>query len=624
MPTTARIPILYLILGVLILVSVVPLWFYGTTVVNDESDRLKTNEKLLQNTITRSLSDDIAQRQANLVSMMGNLASAVQVASSNDLSGTHLASPELRAILEKFVSSSDNVSYATLVNSESKGISAGRNFLLDDFMRRELEHAFAAATDGRAYNGPAMQAGGGKDSRIVRLISVPVSSDGKFMGMIGVIVDLQFLINRLHEQSRGNLLIYVVDRQGRLVAGGDNAHVTGQDMREYEIVQNFIDQGPKARFVATREFKVRQNNESINLLGTYSPVPTLDWAVVAQKPQRDAYQGVYEMQRTAKWLAAVAVFVSILISIFAARAISDPVKTLTESSRAIAKGDFSQRVHLTSRTEIGELAATFNTMSGDLERLVFDLKRSAQENHALFLSSIQMLAGAVDEKDPYTKGHSDRVTRYSVILATELQLLKEEIEKIRISAQLHDVGKIGIEDRILKKPGALTPEEFEIMKTHTSKGASILRPVQALREMIPGIEGHHESLDGRGYPHGYKGDQISLMPRIIMVADTFDAMTTNRPYQAAMDPEYVVRIVNSLVNTKFDPRVVAALSTVFERGSFRIHRAAAVTEGQVAAAAAAGQAQSPSAPQPAASQPATQSISADQPATQNAGEPHGD
>src|SRR5438105_10464046 len=122
-----------------------------------------------------------------------------------------------------------------------------------------------------------------------------------------------------------------------------------------------------------------------------------------------------------------------------------------------------------------------------------------------------MLAGAVDEKDPYTRGHSDRVTRYSVLLATELGLLAEQIEQIRIAAQLHDVGKIGIEDRILKKPGALTPDEYEIMKTHTTKGASILRPVVQLANAIPGIELHHESLDGRGYPRALKGDEIPLM-----------------------------------------------------------------------------------------------------------------
>src|SRR5260370_15411578 len=119
-------------------------------------------------------------------------------------------------------------------------------------------------------------------------------------------------------------------------------------------------------------------------------------------------------------------------------------------------------------------------MADDLGRYVADLKTKWEENLALFLSSIQMLAGAVDEKHTDTRGHSDRVTRYSILTATELGLRQEEIERIRISAQLHDVGKIGIEDRILKKPGALTPEEFEIMKTHPTKGAAILRPVGML------------------------------------------------------------------------------------------------------------------------------------------------
>src|SRR5260370_13297819 len=140
-------------------------------------------------------------------------------------------------------------------------------------------------------------------------------------------------------------------------------------------------------------------------------------------------------------------------------------------------------------------------------------------------------------------------------------LRKEESERIRISAQLHDVGKIGIEDRILKKPGALTPEEFEIMKTHTTKGAAILRPVGMLREMLPGIELHHESLDGRGYPFGLKGDQIPIMPRVVMVADTFDAMTTNRPYQAAMDPDYFTRIITSLPPTNFQTHFAKPITT---------------------------------------------------------------
>jgi len=301
-------------------------------------------------------------------------------------------------------------------------------------------------------------------------------------------------------------------------------------------------------------------------------VKSLDWAVVGQKPQREAYRGVYEMQRAARLLAVFAVLLSIGVSFYAARRISTPLRTLAETSRAIARGDFSQRIYLNSHTEIGELAQTFNTMSDELEHFVQDLRHAAEENRDLFLNSIQMLAGAVDEKDPYTRGHSDRVTRYSVLIARELGLPETMIETVRISAQLHDVGKIGIEDRILKKPGALTPEEFEIMKTHTTKGANILRGVPQLAEMLPGIELHHESLDGRGYPHGLKEEEIPLLPRIIAVADTFDAITTNRPYQQAHEPADALLILHKLTGKRLDGKAVAAFTAVFERGEIRVPR----------------------------------------------------
>jgi HD-GYP domain-containing protein (c-di-GMP phosphodiesterase class II) len=183
-----------------------------------------------------------------------------------------------------------------------------------------------------------------------------------------------------------------------------------------------------------------------------------------------------------------------------------------------------------------------------------------------------MLAGAVDEKDPYTRGHSDRVTRYSLLIAKEMGLPPAFMETLQISAQLHDVGKIGIEDHILKKPGSLTEEEFEVMKTHTTKGANILRPVPQLAEMLPGIELHHEALDGRGYPYGLKGDQIPLMPRVIAVADTFDALTTNRPYQQAHTPDQALQIIRSLAGKRLDPAAVDALLAVYERGEIRIQR----------------------------------------------------
>ena len=577
-----RIPILYVILSVLVAISVVPMFFYSAQVQSINRDRLITNERLLQNTITVSIADDISQHQESFRLMQANLASALQVASGNDLTGEHVEAPELRALLENFVSSSEDLDYATLLNSEGKGISAGR-IEPDAFLQRELEQAYAAARESRAYNGQPLVVGNGKKSRTVMLVSTPVTYGGHFLGMIASVVDLEFLIRRLQEIDRGGLTPYVVDSQGRLVAGASPEYATGQDMTNLEIVHNFVEQGGKAQMVAaTREFTVGGKKGTV-LLGTYSPVTNLNWAVVVQKPRDEAYSSVYEMQRSARILALFAILLSVGIGIIAARRITNPLEVLTESSHAIARGDFSQRVQLKSRTEIGELAATFNVMSEELEHFVEDLKRAAAENRELFMSSIQMLAGAVDEKDPYTRGHSDRVTKYSVLIAKEMGMPEDFLETVQVSAQLHDVGKIGIEDRILKKPGALTAEEFEIMKTHTTKGANILRPVAKLKDMIPGIELHHESLDGRGYPHGYKADEIPVLPRIIAVADTFDALTTNRPYQQAHDCDDALRIIHSISGKRLDPTAVAALQAIYERGEIRVPRTV-----PMAAKAAAG------------------------------------
>lgn len=563
-----------MILSVLIIISVVPMYFYTAKVEAINRERLITNERLLQNTVTRSLADDFSQHQGSLRLMLGNLASAVQVTSGGDITGGQVQAPELRALLENFVSSSPDLAYATLLNSEGKGVSAGR-VTPDAFLRREMERAYVASHSGQGYNGRALVLGSGKSAVTVMLVSTPVTYGGRFLGMVATVVDLQFMINRLQEATKGGLTPYVVDSEGRLVAAATSNYVTGQDMTGLEIVRNFVDQGSQAQFVApTVEFELKQGKKSTKMLGTYSPALNLDWAVIAQKPRDEAYRGVYEMESAARKLAIMAVMVSLAVGFFAARWVSHPLEVLTASSRAIARGDFSQRVYVKSRTEIGELADTFNHMTEELEHFVLDLRRAAAENRELFLNSIQMLAGAVDEKDPYTRGHSDRVTKYSVMIATEMGLAEESIEIVRVAAQLHDVGKIGIEDRILKKPGALTNEEFAIMKMHTTKGANILREVTQLKEMIPGIELHHESLDGRGYPHGLKDDQIPLLPRIIAVADTFDALTTNRPYQQAHDPQEALRIIRSLSGKRLDPHAVTSICAIYDRGEIRVTSAA--------------------------------------------------
>jgi putative nucleotidyltransferase with HDIG domain len=196
----------------------------------------------------------------------------------------------------------------------------------------------------------------------------------------------------------------------------------------------------------------------------------------------------------------------------------------------------------------------------------------ARRSYETLAELIRMMAKAVDERAAYLRGHSERVARYAAAIARKMGLDEEKVEWIRLSGLLHDIGTLGIEDYLVMKDAPLAPEEFEIVKAHTVKGAAILRPIEMLHELIPGVELHHESLDGMGYPYGLKGDQIPLMARIIAVADSFDAMTTPRPYQAAMNPDYVLEVMQRLGGTRYDATVVSALATLVKSGALEVKK----------------------------------------------------
>jgi HD-GYP domain-containing protein (c-di-GMP phosphodiesterase class II) len=194
------------------------------------------------------------------------------------------------------------------------------------------------------------------------------------------------------------------------------------------------------------------------------------------------------------------------------------------------------------------------------------VRAQAALNKELFLGSVRMLANAIDEKDPYTRGHSERVAFYSELMARRMGMSAEEVERVHLSGILHDVGKIGIEDKILRKASALTDDEYEIMKQHPTKGEHILAAVPTLKDMAGSGLAHHENLDGSGYPRGLHGDEIPLLGRIVSVADAFDAMTTDRPYSKAMTFEAALARLRVLVGKKFDDACVGALEQAFAAG----------------------------------------------------------
>ncbi len=191
------------------------------------------------------------------------------------------------------------------------------------------------------------------------------------------------------------------------------------------------------------------------------------------------------------------------------------------------------------------------------EELVHKFNHEEIMNHTHLMEMVTSLAGAIDAKDPYTKGHSTSVSRYAEALARAVNLPENEVERIKIGALLHDVGKIGIPESVLKKPGKLTDEEWEIMKQHPTIGAEkVLAPNEALRDLIPIVKYHHERIDGSGYPEGLKGNEIPLEARIVSVADAYHALVSDRPYRKGMPIEKACAILREGAGVQWDSDLV--------------------------------------------------------------------
>jgi HD-GYP domain-containing protein (c-di-GMP phosphodiesterase class II) len=330
------------------------------------------------------------------------------------------------------------------------------------------------------------------------------------------------------------------------------------------IVSSYMKTGG---LTTVRIFREKENGKDIDIIGSFSSVPEYNWGVIIQIEKDIAFAPVMKMIRESMIWGTLFALVAALLGFQFARWITNPIQVLAQHALNIGRNqNFDQKIEIKASNEIQQLADTFNYMTDEIKQKILSLEAAAQENKELFFSSIRMLAAAIDAKDPYTRGHSERVKDYSMVIGKELGLNETELERLEIVALLHDVGKIGIEDRILRKPTNLTPEEFEIMKTHPDKGANIMSQVAQLSDVIPGMRAHHENYDGSGYPQGLKGEDIPFFARLITVADTFDAMTTDRPYQKAFTLEFAVNRIRQMSGIKYDPKIVEAFANACQEG----------------------------------------------------------
>jgi len=212
--------------------------------------------------------------------------------------------------------------------------------------------------------------------------------------------------------------------------------------------------------------------------------------------------------------------------------------------------------------EVGILGILLFFLPLLLARRSFELYTKMRK---VYLDTIRALAAAIDAKDPYTKGHSERVAQTAVALAQELNLSDRDIENIEYTALLHDIGKIGIADNILGKNSSLTNKEFDKIKEHTAMGAKIIEPVDFLKNSSKAIYHHHERYNGEGYPDGLKGKDIPIFSRIIAVADAYDAMNSDRPYRKKLNRDKILRELQDQSGKQFDPEVVKAFISIFNK-----------------------------------------------------------
>ena len=565
-----RIRLFVLLSGALILASLVPLLVAETVLIRRNR---RTLENLEEKYLTRSsaaVADHIASYYKSAEQQLAKATDAIRL-------GEHLthkdpfsetAGPD---ILRSALQVAGPLFALRGVNLEGVGSFVGPDVRSPD-IDLEFRRGFESARDGARYVGSPFVAG---ELGAASVLAAPVEDDtNKRIGVVEALVSWQPIVRELQEEARRReVRTTVVDRQGRVLFPVSKGPATRHPS---SLVADFV------RFPArlTRS----ETTPAGAVLGSIWPVGDPPWGVLVERDRNIALESVDRMVRDTVVWSAACLAGALLLGLLFARGLSRPIAHLAESTRAVSQGQYGAEVAVTGTAEIADLSENFNAMSVSIKDAFDKVQKAARENQELFLSAIRALAAAIDAKDPYTRGHSERVARYASAIAREMGLPPDEVRKTRLSALLHDVGKIGVDDRIIRKPTALTDDEFELMKAHPAKGAAIMETIPQLAAIIPGMRWHHEKWEGGGYPDGLKGEQIPVQARIVAVADAFDAMTTTRPYQKAMEVSYVIQRLREMSGTRFNGDVVEALSRSYSRGDL-IPGDAAGAAGRAAAAA---------------------------------------
>ena len=561
-----KVSLIYFVTLTLLLVGLVPLVLTGWLLSERSARELRAVENRYQIQLVQEKARQIemfGQRYGDLVRGISN---ALELSASTAV----LSSPQTESKLGNALKENQNVLaiYVKPLDAESLSL-----FRPGVFAAGEIEAIAADASSKMSSQdlvmGPPQKISLSGES--VMTLASPVIFDGQKAASVVAIVSLKEIAktvvgtNPTSEEElwkAGLPIIFAVNQNGTAIFHADSLLVDSQrPLSNLKIVKEWQQSNSQIQSGLV-PFTAEFEGSSYDMIGAYSTArfgKDVYFGVITMQDERKALASVGEM-RTQTWVISLAfAFIALIVGVFAARTLTSPILKLSAAAETIANGNFSVRVETRNITEIGTLGGAFNTMTDRLEEHIESLARAAAENRELFVGTVKALAAAIDGKDKYTRGHSERVSRISVAIGKHLGLSADELETLRISALLHDVGKIAIDDSILKKPAALTDDEFAIMKTHPQKGYKIMSQIPAMKEFLPGMYMHHEMVNGQGYPQGLTDKQIPLQAKIVSVADTFDAMTIDRPYQKGMLLPDALERIQSFVGTRYDASVVNAL-----------------------------------------------------------------
>jgi len=556
----------YVVLATLLLVGVVPVLVTGWFLSDQSGRELRGAEGRFQTELVRDKANRIEIFGDRYVRLVNGYKEMLEFPNTPALLSSDRTQEKLTASVKRDV----NLLALFVKPIQGESLSAFRSEMIN---QREIEMLSEGVLGDLSDKGIAVGQPDviERNGEMVLAFAAPLYVKGELAGAVVAVASLYGLSTSIMDKQpmseselweNGAPIIFVVDEEGRALVHPNSAHVTSrQPMKDLKIVQEWAETNNQIQS-ALLPFTAVYNGESRSMIGAYSTASIgskLKFAVIVMQDEERALHSVTVMRRQTWIISLVLAFIMLVIGTVLARQLTSPLLGLVKGVQKIASGDLSTRVNTKSFTEIGTLGKAFNSMSDDLGDHISKLAKSAEENRELFVGTVKALAAAIDGKDRYTRGHSERVSRVSVAIGQRLGMDADELEKLRISALLHDVGKIAIDDAILKKPAALTDEEYEIMKNHPKAGYKIMKNIPAMKDFLPGMYMHHEMVNGAGYPQGLTDDEIPLQAKIVSVADTFDAMTIDRPYQKGMGLAAAIERIKDFVGTRYDIRVVNAL-----------------------------------------------------------------